>query len=87
MAIPVANLRIFTVELGIEWSQPRPESQPAAQSPADEPRTLRDRVAALHRMHPAWGAGMVSKELGCAYGSASTYLAELRRLDRERQAA
>lgn len=82
LAMPFINLRIFTAELGIAWAvEP---SNAAGKGEASAPSlTVRERVHALHRMHPNWGAGLVSKELGCAYGTASTYLAEARRFARE----
>lgn len=67
------SLRSFSGELGIEWAAP------ADTSVAVEPRTLRDKVAAMHRVHPTWTARMIANALGAPYSSVSVYLVAARK--------
>jgi hypothetical protein len=78
LLMPVVNLRIFSQELDIAWSQPRPAVQ--APAPGGAPKTLRDKVRAVHRMHPTWTARLIADHLGAPAASVSTYLAEARRV-------
>ena len=74
------NLRIFSTELDIEWSLQKPLTAiaPVALASAELP-TLRQRVRAMHAMHPMWTARLIANELGAPFASVSTYLAEARR--------
>lgn len=47
---------------------------------AEKRRSLRDRVIAMHRMHPTWTARLIANELGAPLSSVSVYLAGARRI-------
>lgn len=79
LQMPLNNLRMFTLQLDIEWGrQPRPAEPPKKTPPTSGP-TLAERVKAQHKLHPTWTARMIAKELGEKETSVSTLLAVARR--------
>jgi DNA-directed RNA polymerase specialized sigma24 family protein len=80
LAIPVVNLRIFSQELEIAWSQPRPSVEPAPALPEAAPKTLREKVRAIYAMHPTWTPRLIADQLGANVDSVTTYLSEARKL-------
>lgn len=76
LQMPIANLRIFTKELGIEWAAERPleTTQPVAVRP-----TKSERIRLVHEAHPTWTARMIANELGEKENTVSTLLAAIRR--------
>lgn len=78
--IPVVNLRIFSQELDITWSHPRPAAVPAEGAHVEIPRTVQQKVTAMHRMHPTWTAPLIAKEIGAPLTTVSTYLSVARRI-------
>lgn len=63
LMIPVVNLRIFSSELEIEWSQPKPA--PVEDEPTERRKGLQHEVKLLHEEHPEWPAGKIADELRC----------------------
>ncbi len=53
---------------------------PSAAPAPEKRRSLRDRVIAMHRMHPTWTARLIANELGAPLSSVSVYLASARRI-------
>jgi plasmid maintenance system antidote protein VapI len=86
--MPVVNLRIFSSELDIEWSQPRPigAPTPTPSPPAEIPRTLMQKVTTMHRLHPTWTATLIADALGAPRNTVSSYLATARKVVREERA-
>lgn len=78
LLIPVVNLRIFSGELEIEWSQPRETSPIPAPSEQPQMLSVRSKVFAMHRHHPNWTAKIIADSLGAKVSTVSVYLAEAR---------
>ena len=74
--IPVVNLRIFSQELEIEWSQKR-KAAPARPTNEKTPSLLA-RVRKMHEQHPQWPAHIIANRLGGSVPTINRYLTAIR---------
>jgi hypothetical protein len=86
LRMPVVNLRIFSTELEITWSHPRRQAAAPAPAPVEVPRTVQQKVTAMHRMHPTWTARLIAQAIGAPLATVSSYLTVARRTVAEEQA-